>query len=92
MQKIPRTVYFTLACLGRDRGFLCRDIVLYVATWFSGCRQLLGRDRGFPGRDRVVFLLFFCRDKGPLGVTIVFFFSCNNIATEVSLSRPRWSR
>ena len=25
---------------------LCRNMVLYVATWFSGCRWLLGRDKG----------------------------------------------
>ena len=28
---------------------LCRDMVLCVVTWFSGCRWLLGRDKGFPG-------------------------------------------
>ena len=38
---------------------------------FSGCRRLLGHDRGFPSRDKVVF---FCRDKGPHGVTMMFCF------------------
>ena len=42
---------------------LCRDMILYVATWFPGCRQLLGGDRGFPSRDKVVFLLFLCCDN-----------------------------
>ena len=44
--------------LGRDRGFLCRDMALCVVTWFLGYRQLLGCDKGFPGRDRVVFFWF----------------------------------
>ena len=72
---------------------LCRDIVLYVATWFSGCRRLLGRDRGFPGRNRVVFLMFFCHGRGPHSVTVVFcFFFCDNVETEVPLLRPRRQR
>ena len=53
---------------------LCHNMVLCVATWFLGCRGLLGRDRGFPCCDRVVFIMFFCRDKGPHGVTTMFYF------------------
>ena len=61
--------------LGRDRAFgLCCDMVLYVATWFSGYRWLLARDRGFRGRDRVVFLQVFCLDRGPHGVATMFCF------------------
>ena len=71
---------------------LCRDIVLYVATWFSGCKRLLGRDRGFPDRNRVVFLMFFYRDRGPHGVTVVFFFCRDNVETKVPLLRPRRQR
>ena len=51
---------------------LCRDIVLYVATWFSVCRCCRGHDKGFPGRDNVIFLLVFFRDRGPPCVTTVF--------------------
>ena len=53
---------------------MCIDMILYVATWFSSCKQLLGHDSGFPGRNRVVFLIFFYHDRGPHGVAIVFCF------------------
>ena len=45
---------------------------------------MAGSCQGFLGLDRVVFLLFFCSDKGPHGVVIVFFFST------VTMSRQRF--
>ena len=51
---------------------LCRDKVLYVATWFLGCRCCRGRDRGFPGCDNVIFLMVFFRDRGPPYFATVF--------------------
>ena len=81
MQENGQKGYCPLASLGRDRGFLCRDIASgSVSRHGSLCRdavpklQAVARSRqGFPGHDRVVFLSFFCRDKGfPCRDRVVF--------------------
>ena len=41
MQEIPRTSYYRLAGLGRDRGFRCRD----RALWFFVTKWVLCHDR-----------------------------------------------
>ena len=53
-------------------GSLCYDMVLCVTTRFTGCRGCKVATRGFPSHDRVVFLLVFCRDRGPPCIVTMF--------------------
>ena len=66
--------------------------VFSVATWFIGCRRLLGWNRGFLGGDRVVFLCLSVATRAPTMLRQCFVSCCDNVATEVPLSRSRRPR
>ena len=48
---------------------LCRNMVLYVTTWFVSCRRLLSRNMSFLGRDIVVFYWYWVATRAFLVVT-----------------------
>ena len=84
--------YFQFLGLGCDRGFLCRNMVLYVATWFSGRKGCRVATWVFLVATELFLSCFFVT-TGVLLVSRQRFILCHdNVVTEGPLSRSRRPR